>query len=142
MDAVKCGNYRSFKTLSECKRYLGAILRDLMLNRLRNIDAKIYNKISTKTELIYAEQILLAPNVFYAAEIMSAMYFRYGNGDFSAILKLIATRKDQNFKDLSNKLALVKYGILYPSNIQHFVNEFVPERDVKIFSDSKHEFTC
>lgn len=125
VEAISNGSYSEFKTLKECKQYLAKLLLNLMMDRLNQKFTKMSYRISTKSEAIYAEQILRAPNVFYAAEIMSAMYFRFGNGDFSAVLNLIATKKDSGFHDLASKLALVKYGILYPSNVKPFANEFV-----------------
>jgi hypothetical protein len=70
-----------------------------------------------------AEKILLAPDVFYAAHIMHNNEVFFGKGDVKRILDILKTTKSDKFKDIANKLAMLRQGYLYHKSIQPDVNE-------------------
>jgi hypothetical protein len=70
-----------------------------------------------------AEKILLAPDVFYAAHIMNNNEVFFGKGDVKRILDILKTRKSDKFKDIGNKLAMLRQGYLYHQGIQTDIND-------------------
>lgn len=78
-----------------------------------------------------AEKILLAPDVFYAAHIMNNNEFFFGKGDVKVILDILKAKKAEKFgfKDIGNKLAMLRQGYLFHKSIQPDVNEEIDEND-------------
>ena len=76
-----------------------------------------------------AEKILLAPDVFYAAHIMNNNEVFFGKGDVKAILDILKVKKAEKFgfKDIGNKLAMLRQGYLYHKSIQPDVNADIDE---------------
>jgi len=61
----------------------------------------------------------MAPDMFYAAAIMQQKEIYYGNGDMNQIIKMLTTMDPtiRGFKDLPNKLFLIKHGHIFKSGI-------------------------
>jgi hypothetical protein len=52
----------------------------------------------------------MAPNFIYAAVIMKNNKMFFGKGDFSNILNVLKLIRSDGFRDIGNKLLLVKEG--------------------------------
>lgn len=80
----------------------------------------------------------------------------FGKGDFLKVIKVLQVKKSSEFKDIANKLVLIKTGHLYrkgtqidvnstdPNNIgiQLFKNEnYFQENRLPLFGDKKFDLT-
>ena len=51
--------------------------------------------------------------MFYAAAIMLQNHMLIGRGDFLKVIKTLQVKNSAEFKDIANKLVLIKTGHLY-----------------------------
>ena len=70
-----------------------------------------------------AEKILIAPDFVYAAVMMRENGIFFGRGDFQNIIGLLKDKKTATYKDIANKLALIKTGRLYKKGILPDLND-------------------
>ena len=82
VEAIKNGSYVDIVTMKDAKRYVAKILKDILLNNLRNEHNKIKQAASVAIKEQFALQVLHAPDVFYAAEICNSKDLNYGQGHF------------------------------------------------------------
>lgn len=80
-----------------------------------------------------AKDILLAPDMFYAAALMQKSSIYYGAGDFRKCIELIETSSNPDFKDVANKLVLFKSGHLYHKSMQVDVNDANENEGIKLY---------
>lgn len=65
--------------------------------------------------------------MFYAAAIMAQNPMLFGEGEFLKVMKILEVKKSTEFKDIANKLVLIKTGHLYRKGIQIDVNSDDPD---------------
>jgi hypothetical protein len=81
---------------------------------------------------------LEAPDVYYAAAMMLESPLYFGAGDFSRILQVLEKEKSAKFKDIGNKLVLIKTQHLYRKGIQFDINDDSPDNvGIQLFKDRK-----
>ena len=73
--------------------------------------------------MILAEQILKAPDQFMAAVIMKKNEFFFGRGDFQNAIDLLTKGKNLSYKDIANKLVMLKTGFFWAKGIQADINQ-------------------
>ena len=70
-----------------------------------------------------AEKILIAPDFVYAAVMMRENGIFFGRGDFQNIIGLLKDKKTDTYKDIANKLALIKTGRLFKKGVLPDLND-------------------
>eukprot|EP00356_Strombidium_inclinatum_P011571 CAMPEP_0170484894 /NCGR_PEP_ID=MMETSP0208-20121228/4261_1 /TAXON_ID=197538 /ORGANISM="Strombidium inclinatum, Strain S3" /LENGTH=439 /DNA_ID=CAMNT_0010758357 /DNA_START=16 /DNA_END=1335 /DNA_ORIENTATION=- len=111
-EAVEQKTYKQFETPEQAKEYLVGLRNDMLMIHLRKSESELIKKYQDSSSDELAEKVLLAPDQFYAALMMKHENMFFGRGDFQKILNLLQTRKSAEFKDIANKLVLVKRGYL------------------------------
>jgi len=151
VDAVKDKKYLGLITGDKASQYLAHLLTNNLMMRLKSQESAIIKKFSDNKAKDLAEKLLLAPDFVYAACMMKQNGIFFGKGDFQNILDLLKAKKSNQYKDIGNKLALIKTGRLYKKGILPDLNDAdgagIPnevvagEADfVNIYQDAKRTF--
>jgi len=139
-DAVKNGTYVDIKTDNEATEHLQGLLTKKMKQRLLTMESEFQKKYQTVESDEVVEKILKAPDQFYAAAIMKQNELFFGRGDFKKMVLLLAAQKREGFKDIANKLAMIKTGYFYRKGIQADVNdEDKNNKGISLFKGAKIE---
>ena len=64
----------------------------------------------------------MAPDFVYAAVMMRENKTFFGKGDFQNIIDILKTKKSSQYKDVGNKLALIKTGALFRKGVLPDIN--------------------
>lgn len=104
------------------KAYLDKLVSKNLMNKLMTHESEFVKGIHEKASEVLARQILLAPDHFTAAHIMKNNQVFTGRGDFTKILDILTKELSDDFKDIGNKLVLIKTGYLYRKGIQPDIN--------------------
>lgn len=99
------------------------LVKKNLLNRLMTLESDFLKKFQEKASERIARQILLAPDHFTAAIMMKENDIFFGRGDFTKVLDILSQELSDDFKDVGNKLALIKTGYLYRKGIQPDINQ-------------------
>jgi len=108
--AIKKGQFVEIKDDDSAMAYLKRVLSVDIQSKLKSEEAE--SDLMKDSSDRFAEQILLAPDQYYAAAIMKHNNFSVGRGDFRKILSLLGTKNEPNYKDIGNKLKMIKNGCL------------------------------
>jgi len=112
--------------------------------KLKSLESDTHRKVNQANTEKTLEHILLAPDHFAAAAIMRRNRMLYGSGDFHRLLELLSKNESKNkgYKDIANKLVLIKTGHLYYKGIQVDVNDQDPNNaGIQMFKDKQDLFT-
>lgn len=86
VDAIADGSYVDFQNEKDAKDYLDQILQKNLLNKLMTMESELVKKFQSGSAERLAEQILLAPDQFYAAALLEQNEMYFGRGDFTRVL--------------------------------------------------------
>ena len=123
VEAIKSEKYMGLMTQKKANEYLKYMLRTNLLMRLNMQDMELTNKIYDAKSTQLAEKILIAPDYVYAACLMRGEGVFFGKGDFQKLVDLLKLSKNKNFKDIANKLAMVKTGRLFKKGVLPDLND-------------------
>jgi hypothetical protein len=59
----------------------------------------------------------------------------YGRGDFSKAIQVLGSAHNPNFKDIGNKLVLLKTGFLYHKDEVEDINDDTAEKGIRIIKE-------
>ena len=99
------------------------LLENNLMMRLKSSESALIKKFADSKSKDLAEKLLMAPDFLYAACMMKANNIFFGKGDFQNIIDVLKTKKSGQYKDIGNKLALVKTGRLYKNGILPDLND-------------------
>ena len=99
------------------------LLENNLMMRLKAQESVLIKKYSDSKAKDLAEKLLMAPDFLYAACMMKANNIFFGKGDFQNIIDVLKTKSSPQYKDIGNKLALVKTGCLYKKGVLPDLND-------------------
>ncbi len=92
-------------------------------DELGNAYEYLIKKFADSKAMDLAEKILMAPDHIYAAAMMKENSVLFGAGDFQNIIDILKLKNSPQYKDIGNKLALVKTGRFYKKGILPDIND-------------------
>lgn len=104
-------------------KFLYDLMHGKIKNQLLSLESELTKKYQSSASDKLSEQILMAPDVFYATSMMKQNKVFFGNGDFKKTIVMLQNHQNPNFKDIGNKLVLLKTGHLYHKNMQPDLND-------------------
>ena len=148
--AITGETYKDIVKVSDAKKYLASLTRAYLLGRLRYLETNLLQQFASAATEAFAQNILKAPDQFYAASMIKDDCLKYGNGDFQAIVSLLCKNNAQNhgYRDVANKLNLVRHGYLFEKGVlQELEGENDPQQDyvkgqgksLQLFADKNKE---
>ena len=106
--AVTEGSYIGMLTSKKANEYMAYLINDNLLKRLRAAESTIVAKYQGSASKDLAVKILAAPDLFYATAMMKHESVFFGKGDFQNILEVLKTQKSNKYRDIGNKLMVIK----------------------------------
>ena len=110
-------------TSKKANEYLAWLVQDNLMKRLRSAESDLIKRYQARAASDLAVKILSAPDFIYAAAMMRQEAVFFGRGDFQNILEVLKTQKSPAYKDIGNKLAVIKQACLYKKGIQADIND-------------------
>ena len=115
--------------------YLCNILRERITNNFLGKESELTKSLKSDAASELGRKILLAPDMFYAAALMTQNKLYYGNGDFKQCIEMLQQENNPDFKDVANKLVLLKTGHLYQKGLQVDVDDTRENAGIKLYKD-------
>lgn len=134
-DAIEKGSYVEIMDDASAFKYLSELLGSNLKKMLLRLESDLISQFKSAASDALSEQILVAPDQYYAAAMMKGNNMFYGNGDFKKCMKILMTKKSADFKDVGNKLVMLKTGHLYHTSKQVSVDD--PDSDNEGIKDYK-----
>ena len=101
----------------KAQEYLGYLLINNLLTRLKSKESELIKKYQKNAAKELAEKLLLAPNFIYAAAMMKQNGIFFGKGDFQNIIDVLKSKQSAKYKDMGNKLCLIKTGAIFKKGV-------------------------
>ena len=129
--------FTEFQTPEEAKDYLAKNCKDVTHKKLMTKESNLIKKYQDDASDILVMDLLKAPNMFVASAMMKQNKMFYGRGDFAKAIKALGTAHDPSFKDIGNKLVILKTGFLYHIDEIADINEEDDNKGIRIIKEKK-----
>lgn len=133
VSAVESKTYVELLDGKVAYNYLVEALSGKLKQQLLSLESELVKQYQSDASDILSEQILTAPDQFYAAAMMKSNKLFFGNGDFKKCLQVLQTQRRADFLDIGNKLVLLKTGHLYHKSKQVDINDAGENPGIKLY---------
>lgn len=114
--AIEEKRYVEFLNMDQALKFLKETLAGKLKQNLLSLESALIKDIDSKKADVLVERILQAPDMFYAAALMIQNKLFCGKGDLKKFVDILGKRRSSEYKDIANKLVLLKTGHLYHKN--------------------------
>jgi len=107
VDAIAKEEYVVIRTRADADNFLGGLLKKHLQNEMSSIEGEVQAQFQSLASEEDVKLFLEAPDIYYAAAVLTQQPFYIGKGDRNTFFKVVLNSNPKKIKDLGKKLRML-----------------------------------